>query len=262
MTGESIDDDFELKLATAKSLRIDVATAAALPLAPYMFRLMMAANDIASLGSIMTAIEKDKTNWDVNVLDGVVGYLLRLQQAHLSEAFAAFIDNRAGGNEEAYQFIQNAGHLQNSFDVLHNCLRTDEHFKGLAHLRNTFTFHYNDAKDAKATQAALKLLVAAMQQDLDLADRASIKLSGAKPIEKRYSCADQLVNVYWRDIYGLPAVLKDEDAEALRKYKDFTTLSGFMFMTFANSTVTHWLYVNRLITPIDDGPQGVCNGLE
>ena len=242
--------------AELMQLRIDLGKAQVAPYSSYMFRSLLALNDLLSIHYLSMCFQKDQP--DIHIRNGVESYLVRLMQAHTVEAYMAFVVSiKPGKNgqplDDVYNYIQSKPDLKNRFDELLNNL-SDKFFKAMMEVRSTFTFHYNYEDCGRETAEALARLLRVSEtdksnggEDLIIYDPHSPKILDEDYIlQTRFVCADRLVNEGMAMLNGLAEGVDHESNPDSGKFKKSIVEFSSDFIIFAQFVVMEWIKDNKL----------------
>jgi len=206
------------------------AKASAAEHSEYMFRLMLAVNDLLAVRQIQELI----TSLEIPLRDGISAYTIRIFQAHLVEACYAFIENvmPVGEKQEpqhtVYDFIKTNSQCLALFKGLERKTKTPD-FNRLRKLRHTFVFHYNYQDHGADTQAALARLLEKAQKCPTGNENLIIR---GNELDSRFVVADELVNAGWRMIVEIP--------------ESFLVKLGALFLQFAEAAILAWISKHQL----------------
>jgi len=109
-----------------------------------MFKLMLALNDLLAIAYVDTAVNAYADD-DLDVRNGAISYLVRMQNAHVYEAYLAFVkavepkDGEGIGRDPVFEFIQAHLPLKQLFSQLQEISRSP-YFNRLGTFRSNFCF--------------------------------------------------------------------------------------------------------------------------
>lgn len=225
---------------------IDLAKAAQAEHHAYMLKLMIPLNDLLSLVYLSTIDPKKARRKEVH--NGGISYLIRMQCAHVYEAYIAFVKaieptNKApDGQEPVYHFIQKHVPLRQAFAELQDEMK-NPYFTKIGIFRNTFQFHYNHSYLSKATANAVRQMI---DVDEEQAGRESnLILRSLAPEESRFVVGDELVQIAWYS-----AILSHDHnywtIERLLDFKAFQQRAASKFIHYADLAILTWITENQL----------------
>jgi hypothetical protein len=211
--------------------KIDITKAATAPNAAYIFRLMIAVNDLLTLKQIYESSKSSDASRPKHIRNSAIEYLLRMQQAHLFEAYDAFVTkiptkgNSREKGESIANFVKQKPHLNAQLAKL-NALKQDAIFKRIEAVRNNFSFHYNWDNEGQLTHEAI----------LEFSNKDIEAVIHGPPGHKdfRYSIADEVLNVGWQNAL----ITQHGDIEQTR---DYITAMGNTFINFADNLIIAWI---------------------
>jgi hypothetical protein len=234
--------------------RIDLEKAAEAEHHAYMFKLMLALNDFLSIVYCdQTASGSSNKAERKEVHDGAVSYLIRMQHAHMYEAYLAFVkavepnEKKPTGQEPVYLWIANHGSLKQLFLKMQE-LSKSEYFERIGRFRSTFMFHYNNDQMSKATAKAVKQMIAFQHSKPAGTEDGSnliIRTPDDKPELNRFVAGDELMHVAWQS-YLFGADQDNWTKESFRAYRDYTLAAGQEFIWFAESSLLTWIREYKL----------------
>lgn len=162
-------------------------------IASTILRLMMACNDLMLTdNSLATWKDEQRPQWKLRGV-GAAMYFIRVQIAHLFEAFS-IIEDISGSAKLTEALAACDGRTQQSFQRVSDFIGSAD-YKKMRRIRNNLTFHY----DAKVVEAALNKAAIAHP---DVPFRVSM---GDATIDWFFEPADRIIDrMVVRDIFAVP----------------------------------------------------------
>lgn len=237
-------------------LCIDVEKAQSAPNAAYTIRLMFALNDLLALNFLYEMINRDKEGHPEYrfMYGGLIGYLLRLQEAHIVEAIDAFVTRmpNAGTSRHKGLAVSKSVKSNNQLSKILKKLKTlkeEPEYQLLTQVRNNLTFHYNWQDEGASTEEAIIQCIDELKSQKQGSCHGWVLTTGnLSPL--RFLLADEVLNTAWRRHLGnIPDSPNYKDCPTTQKIKTFVTELGSTFIKFANAWILAWIQENDLALP-------------
>lgn len=235
--------------------RISLARAIKVTHKSYMFRLLIALNDLLSIHYLSSHFETFKA--PVYMRNGIESYLVRMLRCHIVEAYIAFIQKihpyRGRPADPVLEYIRADRDLKRHFDALDDIQANDKHFKAMKRIRNSFGFHYNYKDYGEDTDHALERLLRVAKsersnggEDLIIIDPNSLLvLKDDYILQTRFVCADRLVNEGMAMLAELDELANHNEHPASIEFKRSVKLA-IPFIQFAQDAFLKWVSDNKL----------------
>jgi hypothetical protein len=245
----------KLRLQETKELheyQINLAEALNVDHSSYMFRLLIALNDLLSIHYLSSCFGKFDS--PVAMQNGIESYLIRMLRCHIVEAYIAFVEKiQNNPADPVLEYLCTDDDLKKQFEALDNIRLENKHFKAMRAIRNSFGFHYNYRDHGEDTRKALDRLLQVAKsersnggEDLIVIDPHSLLiLKDDYVLQTRFVCADRLVNEGMAMLAGLDELVNHNINPSSVEFKQSVGLA-IPFIKFAQDAFLKWISDNNL----------------
>jgi len=210
----------------------------------YMFRLMMAENNMLSLLVNRECLDLNK-NLAEQINSGVRYFSLLLEYGFMVEHLIAFIENIPPEVQTYLRQFPNVAKLLTELQLL----IADPRFAKLRTLRNSFIFHLDFKKNSKKTKDALALLLKASNQSKQVREEANLIIrpkTSDKIFQARYVIGDIFAHQCLLMELDIPRNIDIDKNRQFQKYRQFILDAHDKFVRFAEGAIICWIGSEKL----------------